>query len=170
MSYHRWATGHSGWIGRARALTVGHCEFDFWWTESNDLILDTDYFLARRSALLGLGKNWLAQCKDIVTEWDNRPWWWQPVLIASNTINQAWVCTITSWSPSSYDHICCHDINLKKTKNITVGMLEIVLSQLEAFSLRLSAVRWRATPVPWNADNPLRNLYFCIILLFLNKY
>ena len=29
------------------------------------------YFLARRSALLGMGKNWLVQCQDNVIAWDN---------------------------------------------------------------------------------------------------
>ena len=28
------------------------------------------HFVARRPALLGYGKDWVAQCQDKVTEWD----------------------------------------------------------------------------------------------------
>ena len=37
--------------------------------QTNDFIIDTCCFLAWRSALLGSGKDWLAQCQDNVTEW-----------------------------------------------------------------------------------------------------
>ena len=36
--------------------------------------IDTCCFLARCSALLGEGKDWLAQCEDNVIEWDFRSW------------------------------------------------------------------------------------------------
>ena len=36
--------------------------------------IDTCRFLARCSALLGRGINWLAQCQDNVTEWDIMSW------------------------------------------------------------------------------------------------
>ena len=35
---------------------------------------DTCHFLAWRSALIGLGKDWLAQCQDNVTKWDIGSW------------------------------------------------------------------------------------------------
>ena len=40
--------------------------------------IDTRYFLAWCSALLGYGKDWLAQCQDNVVEWDIRSLCWQP--------------------------------------------------------------------------------------------
>ena len=45
---------------------------------ANDFKTDTSSFLARRSALLGYGMDWLAQCQDNVTAWDIRSWHWQP--------------------------------------------------------------------------------------------
>ena len=39
------------------------------WLKSN-----ARHFLARRSALLGYGKDWLARCQDTLTEWDIRLW------------------------------------------------------------------------------------------------
>ena len=38
-----------------------------WSRQTNDFKIDTCRFLARPSALLGYGKNWLAQCQDNVT-------------------------------------------------------------------------------------------------------
>ena len=37
-----------------------------------DFQIDTWRFLAKRSALLGYGKDWFAQCQDIVIELDTR--------------------------------------------------------------------------------------------------
>ena len=37
--------------------------------------IDTCCVLARRSALINLGKNWLPQCQDHVTEWDEEMGW-----------------------------------------------------------------------------------------------
>ena len=45
-------------------------------SQANYLIFDTRRFLARRLALLGLDKDWLAQCRDNATEWDIRVWCW----------------------------------------------------------------------------------------------
>ena len=42
--------------------------------QPDDLNIDTCHFLARCLALLGQGKDWLAQCQDNVTEWDIRCW------------------------------------------------------------------------------------------------
>ena len=39
-------------------------------SQDNDLQIDTCLFLARRSALIGYDKDWLAQCQDNVTKWD----------------------------------------------------------------------------------------------------
>ena len=44
--------------------------------KTKDFNIDTCRFLARRSALLGEGKDWLAQCQDNITEWDIRLWYW----------------------------------------------------------------------------------------------
>ena len=41
-------------------------------SQTSDLKIDTYCFLAQCSALLGEGKDWLAQCQDNVTEWDIR--------------------------------------------------------------------------------------------------
>ena len=46
--------------------------------------IDTCCFLARvarRSALLGYGNDWLVQCQDTVTELDIRSWSWWPGLL-----------------------------------------------------------------------------------------
>ena len=46
-------------------------------SQTNNLKIDTCRLLAWRSALLGSGKDWLAQCQDNATEWDSRSWCWQ---------------------------------------------------------------------------------------------
>ena len=69
-----------------------------WPCQINDLKIDTRCFLAWRSALLDMGKDWfgcwsftslqhlssyqvwLTQCQDSVVEWDMMPWCWQPGL------------------------------------------------------------------------------------------
>ena len=40
--------------------------------------IDTCCFLAKCSALLGQGQDWLAQCQDTVTEWGIGSWCWRP--------------------------------------------------------------------------------------------
>ena len=47
-------------------------------TVHTDIKIDTCHSLTWRSALLGQDKDWFAQCKDNVTEWDSRSWCWQP--------------------------------------------------------------------------------------------
>ena len=47
-----------------------------WLSKTNDL-WDL-YFIARCSALLEQGKDWLFQCQDNVTEWDIWSWYWHP--------------------------------------------------------------------------------------------
>ena len=51
-----------------------------WSSQTNDFTIDACHFLAWRSALLGQGKDWLAQCLDNVTELDGRSWCWRPGL------------------------------------------------------------------------------------------
>ena len=48
--------------------------FETWSSQTKDFQIDTCHFLAWRSALLGWGKDWLAECQDTVTEWDIRSW------------------------------------------------------------------------------------------------
>ena len=48
--------------------------FDSWSSQTNDLKIDVCCLLVRRSALLGYGKDWLAQCQANLTEWDIRSW------------------------------------------------------------------------------------------------
>ena len=73
------ATRHSGRIGRAWVSWVGDCEFKPM-VESNEWLIKcyTCRFLARCSALLGKGSDWLDQCQDNATEWDIRSWSWRP--------------------------------------------------------------------------------------------
>ena len=42
--------------------------FKYQSSQTNDLQIDTCHYLARHSALLREGKDWLAQCKDNVTD------------------------------------------------------------------------------------------------------
>ena len=42
--------------------------------KTTDLNIDTYCFIARCSALLGYGKDWLADSQDNMTEWDIRSW------------------------------------------------------------------------------------------------
>ena len=44
--------------------------FEPWSSQANDIKINTCHFLARYSALLGQGNDWLAQSEDNVTEWD----------------------------------------------------------------------------------------------------
>ena len=53
-----------------RSGGFGPYGFKPWSRKPNDLKIDTCRFLARCFALLGLGKDWLAQYQDNVTEWD----------------------------------------------------------------------------------------------------
>ena len=62
---------------RTSWLESRSCEFIPWSGQTIDFKIDTCRFLAWRSAL-GYSKDWLAQCQDNVTEWDNRSWCWQP--------------------------------------------------------------------------------------------
>ena len=49
---------------------------------TDDIKIYMYHFPARRLALLGQGKDWLAQCKDNVTEWDIRlQCWWLDLLV-----------------------------------------------------------------------------------------
>ena len=56
----------------------GPCGFKPWSGQINDFKIDTCRFLTWRLALLGLSKDWLAQCQDNVTEWDSRSRCWWP--------------------------------------------------------------------------------------------
>ena len=60
-----------------------------------------------------LGKDWLAQYQDTMTEWDIRSWCWWPVSQWGSTIKSPWVHTITNWYPPWY-------IGLKVSR-LTVG-------------------------------------------------
>ena len=56
-------------------------DFRPYWSQTDDIEIDTYHFLARRSALLHLDKkDWLAQCQDNVIESDIRSWCWWPGL------------------------------------------------------------------------------------------
>ena len=50
------------------------CRFEPWSSQINGFKIDTCHLLAKHSALLGQGKDQLAQCQDNVTEWDTRSW------------------------------------------------------------------------------------------------
>ena len=76
----------------------------------NDLKIYTCRFLGRRSTLLGSGKEKLAQCQDIVTEWDIRPCAGYLFSHCDNTIKSPWVCTVPWRYPSWYDLRCCQDV------------------------------------------------------------
>ena len=52
--------------------------FEPWSSQADDLKIDPCHFLARRLALLGYGKDWLAG-QDNVTECDITSCCWQPV-------------------------------------------------------------------------------------------
>ena len=72
-----------GRIGRVQVLSAGDRGFEPM-IESNHwlikLILVACCFLARLSALLGSGKDWLEQFQDNVTRWNIRSWFWRPGL------------------------------------------------------------------------------------------
>ena len=48
--------------------------FEPWSSETNDFKSDTCRSLSWYSALLGLGKDWLALCQDNTTEWVLMAW------------------------------------------------------------------------------------------------
>ena len=51
--------------------------FEPWSSQTNDFKIDTCHFLAWLSALLGQGKDCLAECQDRAIEWNRRSWcWW----------------------------------------------------------------------------------------------
>ena len=52
--------------------------FEPWSNQTNDFEIDIGRLLARHSALLGDGKDGLAQCQDNGTELDIRSWCWWP--------------------------------------------------------------------------------------------
>ena len=56
--------------GFGRLGGLGHHVFEPWPSQTNDLKIYTFSFLARHSALLGLGRDQLVQYRDNVTEWD----------------------------------------------------------------------------------------------------
>ena len=56
--------------------------FKTWLSQTNDFKIDTCSSLAWYSALLGYGKDWLAQYQDNATEGDSRSWCqWSGVLL-----------------------------------------------------------------------------------------
>ena len=50
--------------------------FEPWSSKTNDFKFDTCSFVARCSVLFGKDRDWLAQCQDIVTDWDIRSLCW----------------------------------------------------------------------------------------------
>ena len=62
-------TGRGGQIGRARTSHAGDREFVSRSSQTNEFKMYTYCFLARRLAVLGKGKDSLAQCQDNVTKW-----------------------------------------------------------------------------------------------------
>ena len=67
-----------GQMSRASVRRFTLYTFETWSIQTHDLNIDMCRFLARHSALLGYGKDWLAQCHENVTEWDIRTWCWGP--------------------------------------------------------------------------------------------
>ena len=61
-------------MGSNLDLTV----FKPWLSQTNDVKIDTCHSIAWHSALLGSGKDWLAQCQNNLTECDSRSSHWQP--------------------------------------------------------------------------------------------
>ena len=85
----RWSpievTGRHSRIDRAPTSCTGDQEFSLQSSPTNDVQIYTCHFLARHSALLGKGKDWLAQRQDNVTVQDIR------VMVSA-----AWLHCVTS--------------------------------------------------------------------------
>ena len=62
-----WVEGPSPVLGEDQGIQTHG--FKPWSGQTNCLKIDTCRFLDRHSALLGYGKDWVAQCQDNVTEW-----------------------------------------------------------------------------------------------------
>ena len=65
-------------IGKTHASHAGYLEIGSRSSQIDDLY---NSYLSLPSLALGMvaeGKNWLAQCKDNMTEWDIGSSWWQP--------------------------------------------------------------------------------------------
>ena len=71
--------------------------FERWLSQTIDFISYSCRFLGRHSLLLGLGKDWLAQCQDNVTEWDIRSWCSWPDFPVGKHYK---VTTVISWYSS----------------------------------------------------------------------
>ena len=83
--------------------------------------VDTCRFLAWRSALIGYGKNSLAQCQDNVTESGIGTWCSQPDFLFSSgaALRSLWVCTVTRQYLSWYDIKCRKDIKCQPANQPT---------------------------------------------------
>ena len=77
----KWVKRPSSFWGGRGIQTHG---FESWSSQISDLLMDTCRFLARCSVLLGLGKDWLVQCQDNVTEWV-----YQVMILAAWSVNVA---------------------------------------------------------------------------------
>ena len=70
-------TGRGDRIGRAQPSHVEGQQFEIQQRQTNTL---TKLLLDGCSPLLRQSKDQLAQYLDNATEWDIKPWWWQPGL------------------------------------------------------------------------------------------
>ena len=107
------STRQDGRINRASVSHFGRSGefrshgFEHWSIQTNVLEMYIYRFLARHPALLGWGKDWLAQCQDNVTELGIRSWCCWLGLPAGSSIKSPWMRTVTRWYPSWYDLRCC---------------------------------------------------------------
>ena len=70
--------------------------------------IDTCHILARHLALLGSGKDWLAQSQDNVTEWNIKAWcWWPSLPVGQHYKNHnEGALSQVGWYLSWYDRRC----------------------------------------------------------------
>ena len=99
---------HEPRVWEIRSLVPG-------WVKLMTYQIDTCRFLAWWSALIGYGKDWLAQCQDNVIEWDIRSWCWLPISQWGSTIKSSCVCIVMNLFSSWYDLRCWQEIKLQLT-------------------------------------------------------
>ena len=83
------------------------CQFEYWSRQTSDFKICTCRFVARRSALLGQAKDWLAQCQDNRTERDIRSWCCRPDF----PVGQHYKVTMIAHCHKSVPILrCCQDV------------------------------------------------------------
>ena len=80
-----------------------------------------------RSAVLGQGKHWLAQCQDNVTQWDGILGHDAGGLISQwgSTIKSPSAHTVTSLCLSWYDFWCCQNVKLNQPTRLALNITRI---------------------------------------------